>query len=212
MVSELEKPVNLSLGLPTAGGKTARRNEMILAVAIPVSIAAVLLILYFKYPKFRTLIQGVLHRGGVVSSAPTVSFVLNPEEVKPNSAFSIQGQFQDAQGNPVKVKAGYYYVFEIDSQGNKQAIVTQGSLGNGISQFSVLIPTTNWTDQAKFAVDVTDQAFTAAQLTQMINPTGKTALGAQSGYNPSNLGVNPVTGTNVIAQNQSPLVQSIAQV
>jgi hypothetical protein len=188
MVSELEKPVRLP------GGKKKARDELILGVALPLSIIAVLVFLYFFNPKFKGMVKDLFNVRGA------------QEEVKPNSAFSIIGQFEDDKGKPVKVKQGFYYVFAVDANGNKQALVTQGTLGSNIDQFSVLVPTTNWADQAKYAVDVTDTPMTAAQLTSMTaNKTGAQALGSQAGFNPSNIGLNPVPGSNI-------LVQSVSQV
>lgn len=196
MSSVLEKPVKIG-GSGVRGRKSG--NRLLLAAGVSTAIVAVILILYFTVPKFRNVIRDLINiRGGAQSTAPSVTFTLTPEEVKPNTAFNIQGQFQDANGKAVKVKQGYYYVFQIDTQGNKQALVTQGSLGQNISIFNVLVPTTNWTDQAKFAVDVSDTAYSAAQLSAMIKPTGATALGQAGGF-------NPTVGNNV-------LVQSVSQV
>lgn len=191
---------NLNLNKPVSVPRArTNRNNLILAVAIPISIIAIVLLLYYINPKFRTEIQKLLRfRKGAVSVAPQVSFTLNPEEVKPNTAFSIAGQFEDGNGQPVAVKNGYYYVFSLDAQSNKQGLVTQGSLGTNTATFNVLVPTTNWQDQTKFDVLVTDTALTANDLTSMVKPSGAAALGTQGGY-------NPITGTNV-------LVRSVEQV
>jgi len=191
--------VSLQGSVSAPGGRRIERRTLLLAAGIPLAIAAVIALLYFTQPKFRNAIRSALKLGGaVVDTAPSVTFTLSPEEVRPNTAFTIQGQFQDNNGQPVAVKQGYYYVFQVDSQGKKQALVTQGSLGANIAQFNVLVPTTKWQDQAKFAVDVSDQPLSAQQLSAMIQPSGAAALETQGGY-------NPLTGSNV-------LVQSVSQV
>jgi hypothetical protein len=107
----------------------------------------------------------------LVPVAPDVQFTTNPQKIQPPMPFTIIGQFQTMQGQPVTVRQGYYYVFILDASRQKR-LVSQGTVGMMVSHFAIPVNTQGW-QSGNYSVVVTDVMMTPQEMSQQGIMTGQ---------------------------------------
>lgn len=153
---------NLVPGRVQVGNRSVSKNTIALVSISLFVIAGLLVFLYFKNKKFHDLVQNLLRLGSVtqaVDVADAVQFETLPNEVRPNSQFTIVGSFYDKNGKPQTVKNAYYFVY-LD-----QNLLVQGSIGQNVSAFQTVVPTTGFINGKNYTVRVADQPFLSPPLT-----------------------------------------------
>lgn len=158
----------VKLRLPSLKNK---RKVVLVSATVSAAVVAVIAILYYTNPGFKRKLNEFLKLGAakdlgpIVDIADTVSFELDQARVPPDTHFTIQGQFTDAEGKPVRVKQALFYVIQNASGASgPRRMLLQGSIGNDIGKFTKEVPTTGFPRGDDYDIIVSDHPLSPEEL------------------------------------------------
>ena len=163
----------MKLKLPAVKGKKGKRIVLVSSISVA-AVVAVFIILYFTNSKFKRKVDSLLKRGGpegpIVETAANVQFDIPQDRVPPNTEFTLVGEFTDAEGKPVRVKQGLYYIIQNASgESGPRELLMQGTLGSNVNKFSKVVSTSGFPRGNDYDVVVTDTPLNVSD----IQGTGK---------------------------------------